>query len=210
MQEQGQRIEPPSLSMPVKFTDPVSDHFPESSPSAGAAHGIGGEAHGKQAEQHQGRTVQRIADGDGHTGSHHGRSQAADGIPHGTLALANGHDHLIEKTDAKLRSQSIQDGAHQQGAEQAMAPRASMPYRWRVKTMSLRLRNALIFSMFVSFLFKEMTVHAKKETPDDAPFVRSPRTGNNEDIIPISSFPVKNSPFPLYNRTLSLPSPRRG
>ena len=87
---------------------------------SGPAHEVGGEAHGDQGEQHQGRGLQRPADGHRHARAHHGRAQAADGVGHGALALAQGDDDLRQESDVQLLAQGVENGAHQQGAEQAL------------------------------------------------------------------------------------------
>ena len=88
--------------------------------AAGSAHGVGGEAHGDQGEQHQRRGLQCPADGYRHAGAHHGGAQAADGVGHGPLALADGDDALRQEADVQLRPQSVEDGPHQQGAEETL------------------------------------------------------------------------------------------
>ena len=88
--------------------------------AAGSAHGVGGEAHRDQGEQHQRRGLQRPADGYRHARAHHGGAQAADGVGHGPLALADGDDALRQEADVQLRPQSVEDGPHQQGAEETL------------------------------------------------------------------------------------------
>ena len=87
---------------------------------ARAAHGVGGKAHGDQGKQHQRRAVQRKSDGHGNAGADHGGGKAADGIAHCALTLAHGDDDPCQKPDAELLSQSIEDGSHQQRAEQSL------------------------------------------------------------------------------------------
>ena len=87
---------------------------------ARAAHGVGGKAHGDQGKQHQRRAVQRKSDGHGNAGADHGGGKAADGIAHCALTLAHGDDDPCQKPDAELLPQSIEDGSHQQRAEQSL------------------------------------------------------------------------------------------
>ena len=77
---------------------------------------------GIRGEQHQRRGLQRPADGYRHAGAHHGGAQAADGVGHGPLALADGDDALRQEADVQLRPQSVEDGAHQQGCRRDPAP----------------------------------------------------------------------------------------
>ena len=64
--------------------------------------------------------MQRKSDGHGNAGADHGGGKAADGIAHCALTLAHGDDDPCQKPDAELLPQSIEDGSHQQRAEQSL------------------------------------------------------------------------------------------
>ena len=84
--------------------------------TARAAQCIAGIADGSKGEQHQGRCLESIADGDGHSRSAHKGSHAANGI--GDLVnLDNGSS---EKADVELGTDGIEDSADQQRAEQPL------------------------------------------------------------------------------------------
>ena len=81
---------------------------------------VGGETHGDQRKQYQRRASQGIADGHGHAGTYHGGSKTADGVAQFVRALFDDHDGLIQEADAELGTDGAEDGAHQQGAEEAL------------------------------------------------------------------------------------------
>ena len=72
---------------------------------AGGAQGVGGIAHRGQGEEHQGGRLEGAADG-------HGHSRAA----HGGGVIA----HVHQEGEPRLLSQGLDDGADEQGAEQAL------------------------------------------------------------------------------------------
>ena len=82
--------------------------------AACAAQQIAGIAHGRQGEEHHGRRLEGIADGDGHGGAAHERGQAADGVGHLFRDLA------AEEVDVELGADGVEDGADQQRAEQTL------------------------------------------------------------------------------------------
>jgi len=97
--------------------DPAGIDADLSHQTAGAhAAGYGGTVH-LQAEHAGG---DRVGDGRRHTEPHHGRAQAADGIAHRALTLAEGHDHRLQKADVELLTDGIENGTHQQRAEKAL------------------------------------------------------------------------------------------
>ena len=66
--------------------------------------------------------MEGVADGHSHAGTHHGGSQTADGVADFVLTggVLDGHNDLIQETDVELCTDGAEDGAHQQGAEEAL------------------------------------------------------------------------------------------
>ena len=92
--------------------------------AAGAAHGVGRIADRDEREQHHRRRVQRIADGHRHRRADHERCAPADRVADRGVALAEGEDDRVEKTDVELLTERVEDRADQQRAEQALCHRA--------------------------------------------------------------------------------------
>jgi hypothetical protein len=68
--------------------------------------------------------VQRIADGYRHRWADHQRCAAADRVADRGVALAEGEDDRVEKTDVELLTECVENRADQQRAEQALRHRA--------------------------------------------------------------------------------------
>ena len=68
--------------------------------------------------------VQRIADGRRHRRADHERCAPADRVADRGVALAEGEDDRVEKTDVELLTERVEDRADQQRAEQALCHRA--------------------------------------------------------------------------------------
>ena len=88
--------------------------------AARSAQNIGGKAHGDEGEQHQRRGLQSLTDGHGHGRAHHQRAETADGVIEGHVTLLDGQKCVSQKADAELLADGVQNGAHQQRAEQAL------------------------------------------------------------------------------------------
>ena len=87
-----------------------SNHYTPAGPGlignqAGAAQGVGRVAHRGQGEEHQGRGLEGVADCHSHGRAAHGGGEVA---------------HIHQEGDSRLLPQGLDDGADEQGAEQAL------------------------------------------------------------------------------------------
>ena len=119
--------------------------------SARAAQQVAGVTHSRQREQHQRGRLQGVADGNGHGGTAHKGGEAAYGV--GNLFPDLGG----EETDVELRAQRVEDGADQQGAEQALCHSAQ-----GINAIALGGKNDVFALQECVYLFHENTPYRSK------------------------------------------------